>query len=87
MLRTLIVLASLPLALAGGVAGVHASGASISGFITLFGIATRNGIMLTTHAGPWWGIPSSPNNPHVTASSSPMASHNPRRERPVPVNL
>lgn len=51
--RAAIVLVNMPLALAGGVVGVYLGGgvlsiAGVIGFITLFGIATRNGILLAT---------------------------------------
>ncbi len=50
-----IILGSAPFALAGGVAAVALTGASLSlgslvGFVTLFGIAARNAILLISHA-------------------------------------
>ena len=52
--HALIVLVNLPLALVGGVFAVALGGgvlsiASLVGFITLFGIAIRNGVLLVSH--------------------------------------
>lgn len=51
---TLLVLASLPFALVGGVAAVFGTGGVVSlgtlvGLVTVLGIAARNGIMLVSH--------------------------------------
>jgi len=65
--RLLLVLANLPFALVGGVAAVALSDRELSlgslvGFVTLFGIATRNAVMLISHyehlvtmEGATWG--------------------------------
>ncbi len=52
--RLLLVLANLPFSLVGGVAAVALTGMTLSlgslvGFVTLFGIATRNTVMLISH--------------------------------------
>lgn len=52
--QVVIVLVNLPLALVGGVGALALTSATLSiaslvGFVTLFGIATRNGVLLVSH--------------------------------------
>jgi Cu/Ag efflux pump CusA len=52
--RLVLVLVNLPFALVGGVAAVYLGGGNLNvgslvGFVTLFGITMRNGIMMVSH--------------------------------------
>ncbi len=76
--RALIVLINMPLALAGGVVGVYIAGGVLSvattiGFITLFGIATRNGILLATRTRDLELAGESTLNAVVTASQERLS--------------
>ena len=75
-----IVLVNLPLALVGGVGALALTSATLSiasmvGFVTLFGIATRNGVLLVAHYR------------HLIEEGIPLAEavHRGSRERLAPV--
>ena len=75
-----IVLVNLPLALVGGVGALALTSATLSiasmvGFVTLFGIATRNGVLLVSHYR------------HLMKEGAPLddAVRNGSRERLAPV--
>lgn len=74
-----IILLNLPLALIGGVASVWLTGGVISipsliGFVTLFGIATRNGILLVAH---YRTLEAEGQNPHDTVVNGSVDRLNP----------
>ena len=69
-----LVLANLPLALIGGVVAVYLFGgvlsiASTVGFITLFGISVRNGIMMVSHYNHLMDVESLPRGEAVIRGS------------------
>ena len=81
--RLSLVLLNLPFALVGGVLAVFATGGVLSlgslvGFVTLFGIATRNAVMLISHydhlvkvEGAPWGLGTALRGAHGAAGPDP----------------
>jgi CzcA family heavy metal efflux pump len=68
--RLLLVLLNLPFALVGGVAAVYLAGGvldvgSLVGFVTLFGITMRNGIMMVSHWQHLYEVEGTPWGPEL----------------------